>query len=156
MLGRCHRLERPAVLLVIVDGGDDLASSTQNVETMTAPLSGDRVEQIRRFFAKVVDLPADERAAFLKKACSSDPTLRRELTPPHLVSGFGSPAVRSRGAALAIRRGRWRTSGLGAFASPGYNRAGLSIRPEGRRIAFVGEQGRSSELWAIRNFVSKR
>jgi hypothetical protein len=123
---------------------------------MTAPLSGDRVEQIRRFFAKVVDLPADERAAFLKKACSSDPTLRRELTPPTWFPDSDHLLYEAEGQLWLFAAAGGEPRGLGAFPSPGYNRAGLSIRPEGRRIAFVGEQGRSSELWAIRNFVSKR
>ncbi len=43
-------------------------------------VSPDRSEQLRRLFEKLIDHPADERAAFLEEVCRSDPALRRELT----------------------------------------------------------------------------
>ncbi len=47
---------------------------------MNLHLSPDRVEEIRRLFEKVADLPADERPGFLHEACSKDASLRGELT----------------------------------------------------------------------------
>ncbi len=47
---------------------------------MDARLSPDRAEQIRRLFIDILDLPADECSDFLEEACSSDPSLRSDLT----------------------------------------------------------------------------
>lgn len=42
---------------------------------------------------------------------------------------------------------------LGSAALLDYNQAGLSIHPDGRRIAYVAEKGRRSEVWVIRGLL---
>lgn len=45
---------------------------------------------------------------------------------------------------------------LGTYAPLRYNQAGLSIHPDGRRIAFVAEEERRSEVWMIDSLLPRQ
>ena len=57
----------------------------------------DRWEQIGRFYAAASELPAEDRAAFLRDACRDDPTLREEVESL-LASGTAAGAFLNAGA----------------------------------------------------------